>query len=121
MKIKKLEDIIAWQKARELVKEIYHATKQGKFSKDFALANQIRSASISVASNIAEGFGRQTDKEFIQFLYIAKGSVAEVQCQLYLALDLGYIDGKMFEKVFKIASEVGKLISGFISYLREEK
>jgi len=72
-KVKKFEDVIAWQKARELVKMVYEMTRKGDFARDFSLKDQIRRAAVSIMSNIAEGFPRQTDKEFIQFLYIAKG------------------------------------------------
>jgi len=113
VKIKRFEDILAWQKARELNKMIYTITQKKSFSKDYTMIDQIRRASISIASNIAEGFGRQTDKEFIQFLYIAKGSISEVQCQLYLSLDLGYIDKDEFKTVFD-SIECEKIINGFI-------
>jgi four helix bundle protein len=89
--IEKFEDIEAWQKARELTREIYRVTNQGAFAKDFGLRDQIRRASVSIMSNIAEGFGRGGNREFIQFLSMAKGSVSEVQAQLYVAVDVGYI------------------------------
>ena len=92
-KIRSFEDIVAWQKARELVKIIYKMTNDLEdFRKDFGLKDQIRRASVSSMSNISEGFARNSDKEFANFLNIARGSVAEVQCQLYVALDLSYID-----------------------------
>jgi len=89
--IKRFEDIKAWQKARALVRDIYEVTSKGNFAKDYSLKDQIRRASISVMRNIAEGFSRQTDREFIQFLHVAKGSTSEVRSQLYVALDLKYI------------------------------
>ena len=88
---KSFEDIEAWQKGRELVKEVYGVSARGEFSKEFGLKDQIRRASISIISNIAEGFERGGDREFIQFLSIAKGSVGEVKAQLYVALDQGYV------------------------------
>jgi len=88
---KKFEDITAWQKARELTRLVYEITKNGNFSKDFSLRDQIRRASVSIMSNIAEGFDRGGRKEFIQYLSIAKGSVGEVKSQLYTALDQKYI------------------------------
>jgi four helix bundle protein len=118
MKIKKFKDILAWKKARELNKMIYTITQKKSFSKDYTMIDQIRRASISIASNIAEGFGRQTDKEFIQFLYIAKGSISEVQSQLYLSLDLGYIGKDEFKTVFDSSIECEKIINGFITYLK---
>jgi len=117
-KVKKFEDVIAWQKARELVKMVYEMTREGDFAKDFSLKDQIRRAAVSIMSNIAEGFSRQTDKEFIQFLYIAKGSVSETQSQLYVARDLGYIEIEEFNKVYETASEIARLITGFIRYLQ---
>jgi four helix bundle protein len=99
-KIRRFEDIEAWKKARILVKEVYKVTAEGKFSKDFSLKDQIRRAAVSIISNIAEGFSRQTDQEFVQFLHIAKGSTSEVQSQLYIALDLGYISQEEFSKLY---------------------
>jgi len=99
-KIRQFEDIEAWKKARILVKEVYKVTAEGKFSKDFSLKDQIRRAAVSIISNIAEGFSRQTDQEFVQFLHIAKGSTSEVQSQLYIALDLGYISQEEFSKLY---------------------
>ncbi len=116
--IKRYEDIQAWQKARELVKVIYQITSKGDFARDFGLRDQIRRASVSTMSNIAEGFCRQTDKEFIQFLYIAKGSASEMQSQLYVALDLGYLSESSFEEIYGITEETLKLISGFVKYLK---
>jgi len=95
---KGFEQIISWQKARELNKVIYQLTTKNKFSKDFALRDQIRRASISVSSNIAEGYGRKTNKEFIYFLNIALASCYEVKSQLYLSFDVDYIDKLEFEK-----------------------
>lgn len=118
-KIEHFEDINAWQKARQLVTEIYKVTTQNEeFSKDFGLKDQIRRASVSIMSNIAEGFSRQTDKEFIQFLYVAKGSASEAQNQLYVAFDLKYISEADFKKLYELSEETTKLISGFIKYLK---
>ena len=115
--IKKFEDIEAWQKARYLVKEVYVKTNKGIFAKDFALRNQMRRCALSVVSNIAEGFARRTDKEFIQFLYIAHGSLAELESQLYIALDLGYIDDEDFKFLYSSCIEISKMTMGFIKYL----
>lgn len=90
-KIEKFEDLIAWQKARELTKEIYLLTSKEPFSKDFGLRDQIQRASVSIMSNLAEGFERRRRSEFHQFIVIAKGSCAEVRSVLYGALDVGYI------------------------------
>ncbi|MFD0964415.1 four helix bundle protein [Pseudofulvibacter geojedonensis] len=117
-KFSSFEEIIAWQKARELNLDIYSFTnKNNSFSKDFGLRDQIRRASISISSNIAEGFERQTSKEFIRFLYIAKASAGEVRSQLYLAVDLSYITKEEFEKLNLKVSDIAKLISGLIKYL----
>jgi four helix bundle protein len=117
-KIERFEDIIAWQKARETVKEIYRVSSDGKFSKDYGLRDQLRRAAVSVMLNIAEGFARKTNKEFIQFLVIAHGSAAEVQSALYVALDQSYISQGQFDSLYKRADETSKLIMGFSSYLR---
>ena len=99
-RIEKFEDIKAWQKARELNANIYRLTNSNtSFSKDFGLRDQIRRSSISISSNIAEGFERQTAKEFIRFLYIAKASAGEFRSQLYLASDLEYISTEEFKKL----------------------
>jgi four helix bundle protein len=87
-RIEKIEDLIIWQKARELSKKVYEITTEGKFAKDFGLRDQIRRSSVSVMSNIAEGFERQGDGEFKRFLSIVKGSLGEVRSQLYVALDV---------------------------------
>ena len=118
MKIEKFEDIVAWQKSRELTKDIYELTSIGKFEKDFSLKDQIRRCSISIASNIAEGFERGGNKEFIHFLYIAKGSCAELRAQLYIASDLLYINDVEFNNAYNKAIEINKLLYGFISYLK---
>jgi four helix bundle protein len=95
-KVERFEDLHAWQGAREAASSVYRATSVGAFSRDYALRDQIRRAVISVPSNIAEGFSRRSNKEFAHFLFIAKGSIAEVQSQLYLALDQGYISQEGF-------------------------
>jgi len=119
--IKKFEEIIAWKKGRELCKQIYAITKDQRFSKDFGLKDQIQRSSISVISNIAEGFERGSNNEFIQFLYIAKGSCGELRAQLYIALDLGYISIIEFDRIIKTASEVSRLIYYLIESLKVSK
>ena len=114
----RFEDIESWKKARELTTLIYKITSTGNFARDFGLWDQIRRASVSIASNIAEGFERDGTKEFVQFLYIAKGSAGEVKTQLYLALDLEYITQPDFNSLFRTADEIGKLIGGMIKYLK---
>lgn len=117
-KFNSFEEIIAWQKARELNAEIYTITNNNlSFSKDFGLRDQIRRCSISISSNIAEGFERETTKEFIRFLYIAKASSGEFRSQLYLAIDLNYITNDEFEKLSLKINDISKLLSGLIKYL----
>jgi len=112
------EDIEAWQKARELTRKVYAISNAGTFSRDFGLRDQIRRASASIMSNIAEGFDRSGTREFIQFLAIAKGSAGEVKSQLYIAIDQNYIDKETFDRLFALAAETGRLIGGLINYLR---
>ncbi|MES2410541.1 MAG: four helix bundle protein [Bacteroidota bacterium] len=118
-KFNSFEEIIAWQKARVFNKRVYEITNGQDFKKDFDLVKQIRRASISISSNIAEGFERNTDKEFIHFLFVAKTSAAEVRSQLYLAIDLNYIEKIEFDELFNDVSDISKLISGFIKYLNK--
>lgn len=110
-KIEKFEYLVAWQKARELTQAIYAVTNNGAFSKDYSLRDQIRRASVSIMSNIAEGFGRGSMNEFHQFLVVSKASCAEVQSQLYVALDVGYIDQTTFKRLSDNANEVARIIS----------
>ncbi|MCK4528713.1 four helix bundle protein, partial [candidate division WOR-3 bacterium] len=110
-KIEKFEDIEAWKKAREIVKDIYGITNKGNFSQDFALKDQMRRAAISIPSNIAEGFSRRSNKEFIQFLFIAKGSASELQTQLYLALDRKYLTEEQFNDFYKDLEVIARQIS----------
>lgn len=118
-KFSSFEEIIAWQKARLFNKQLYEITNNDIFKRDFELVKQIRRASISITSNISEGFERNTDKEFIYFLYVAKGSSAEIRSQLYLAFDLGYIRKDEFEELLINITDISKLISGLIKYLNK--
>ena len=110
--IERFEDLIAWQKVRVLTREIYALTRRADFARDHALVNQIRRASISIMSNIAEGFERKGHGEFHQFLVIAKASCAEVRAQLYIAFDVGYLDEEAFHQTLGQAEEVGRIIGG---------
>ena len=112
------EEIEAWKKARELTKRIYAVSGVGRFAKDFSLKDQIRRPSVSIMSNIAEGFDRSGTGEFVQFLATAKGSAAEVKCQLYVALDQDYIDRRTFAELTGLAMETGNIIGGLMKYLR---
>lgn len=116
--IQKIEDLKVWQKARLVNLGIYKLSNKGSFSKDFGLRDQIRRASVSVLSNIAEGFERNGNKEFSQFLSIAKASAAEVRAQLYVAKDLEYISNDEFTEVVNGLIEVSKMLSGLMSYLK---
>ena len=118
-RIEKFEDIIAWQKARVLTKEIYKCTQVGGFARDYGLKDQIQRASVSTMANVAEGFERDGDKEFTQFLSTSKGSCGEVKSHLYVALDQGYLTPVSFDQLYGQASEVSRLLSGFMTYLRE--
>ena len=114
MKIEKFEDIIAWQRAKELTLFIYKAFSG---SKDFGFRDQIQRASVSIMNNIAEGFERRGDKEFKYFLFIAKGSCGEVRSMLYLALNLNYINKEQYGTYYNLSVETSKLLSGFIKTL----
>ena len=120
-KIERFEDIIAWQKARVLTKEIYASTRIGQFAKDYGLKDQIQRASVSTMSNIAEGFERGGDREFIQFLSNSKGSCGEVKSQLYVALDQSYISNAGFGELYAKADEVSRLVGGFMTYLQQSQ
>ena len=119
MKIERFEDIQAWQEARSLTNLIYSVCRQNLFSKDFGLRDQIRRASISIMSNVAEGFDSQSDIEFIKFLNYSKRSASEVQSHLYAALDQKYISSEKFTEIYEKCSEVKRLIGGFIRYLKK--
>ena len=114
MKIDKFENLISWQKARELSLLIYKLFKKNN---DFGFRDQIQRAVISISNNIAEGFERQSNKELKQFLYIAKGSCGEVRSMLYTALDLGYISSKDHAVLENISTDISRLLSGFIKTL----
>ncbi|MEP7134684.1 MAG: four helix bundle protein [Chloroflexota bacterium] len=117
--IKNFEELIAWQKARELAGYVYELTRHDKFSRDFGLRDQIQRAASSVMHNIAEGFESGSDPEFVRFLKMARRSAGEVQSQLYLALDVEYITEDERQKAHTLAMEVKKLINGMMTYLRK--
>ena len=120
-KLERFEDIIAWQKARALTKDVYAATKVGLFMKDYGLKDQIQRSSVSSMANIAEGFERGGDKEFIQFLSNSKGSCGEVRSHLYVAFDQEYIAQNTFDELYAKSTEVSRLISGFMTYLQNSQ
>lgn len=115
--ITRFEEIEAWKTARELTRMVYAFTEQGKFSKDFGLKNQIQRASVSVMSNIAEGFESRTQPQFLEYLGRAKASAGEVRCQLYVAIDLQYITQEEFGRVFDIADKSSRQLARFMNYL----
>ena len=120
-KISKFEDLIAWQKARQLTSEIYRATRGVAFARDYGLSGQIQRASVSIMSNIAEGFERGKRSEFHQFLSTAKASCAEVRSQLYVALDISYIEQSRFDSLIAIAAEVGRIVGGLRSSVERQR
>lgn len=115
MQISRFEDILSWQKARELTKEIYKSLQDNK---DYSFRDQIQRASVSVMNNIAEGYERHTNKDFMNFLYIAKGSCGEVRSMLVLGKELGYFKQKKYDLYYNMTIEISKLLSGFITSLR---
>ncbi|MCX6163862.1 MAG: four helix bundle protein [Ignavibacteriae bacterium] len=121
MTISRFEELEVWKLARKFVTKIYEVTNDEKFKRDFALRDQLRRASISIISNISEGFEKQSNLEFIRFLYIAKASSGETRAQLYIASDLKYIDGEDFELLVSESEMISKSISGFIKYLKTVK
>ena len=120
-KIERFEDLIAWQKARELTRTVYEATRQGAFAKDYGLSGQIQRAAVSIMSNIAEGFERGRRGEFHQFLSTAKASCAEVRSQLYVALDVGHLDKTSFDQLMQLAEEVARIVGGLRSSVQKQK
>ncbi len=118
-KIEKFEDIESWKLAREVTKLVYRVSATGGFSRDFPLRDQIRRSAISIMSNIAEGFERDGDKEFVQFLAIAKGSCGEARAQLYVASDQEYVDPVQFQAIYEKLVETSRLIGGLMKYLMQ--
>jgi four helix bundle protein len=119
--IQKFEEIEAWQQGRELTRRIYQLTAKGGFARDFTLKDQLKRAAISITSNIAEGFERGGNREFIQFLAIAKGSASEIKSQLYTALDAGYLTQPEFDELYRQAHSIVLLLGGFIKYLQQSE
>jgi len=121
VKIDKFEDFDVWKLSVSLAKEIYILTSAPLFKKDFGLRDQVQRAVVSVSSNIAEGFDKRNNVEFVRFLRIAKGSLGEVKSQLYLALEIGYLDKETHERVGRLLEELSAKIGGLISYLVSHK
>ena len=120
--VRQFEELICWQKARQLAREIYAETSKNlKFKKDKGLRDQIQRAAVSVMSNIAEGFERGTKLEMLNFLFIARGSCGEVRAQLYVALDVGYLSEERFKSLKFRAEECSRMIYSFIQSLKVSK
>lgn len=119
--VKRFEDLDVWIAAKDASVMIYKITENESLRKDFGLKDQIRRASISIISNIAEGFERNGNKEFIQFLSIAKGSAGEVRAQLYIIKELEFINEKEFTLLNEKVTQVSKMLSGFINYLKQSE
>ncbi len=117
-RLERFEDIEAWKKARELSRSVYQITATGEFGRDFGLRDQLRRAAVSVLSNIAEGFERDGNKEFLQFLSLAKGSCGEVRAQLYVAFDQAYINEDQFQELLEQTMQISRLIAGLRKYLQ---
>ena len=118
--IKSFEELIIWQESRKFANNIYKLTKSFPQEELYSLTSQVRRAAISIMSNIAEGFDRRTTKEFTSFLIIARASVSEVQNDLYVSLDLNYINKESFKTTYNHAQKIAKLINGLITYLRSQ-
>ncbi len=122
MKLSRFEDLDCWKEARQLMRQVYEAIEQSAaWKRDARLCSQIQSAAGSVMANIAEGFVRRSSKEFVQFLFIAMSSSAEVRSHLYIAVDQGYLSKDTFESIYEQADKVGRIISGLIKYLRTKQ
>lgn len=113
-KIKSFTDLVAWQEAHKLVIIIYKITDKFPSKEVYGLTNQMRRAAVSITSNIAEGFSRRGKKEKMQFYYLAKGSLTELQNQLLIAKDVGYLDKNLFNQIAQQTVQVSKLIFGLI-------
>lgn len=117
--IEKFEDIVAWQTGRNIANTIYELTRKGSIRQDCGFVDQMRRASVSVMNNIAEGYERGSNKDFIKFLFIARGSVGEVRSMFYVALDQGYIDQKVFRDLSEECKKCARMIWGLIKSLKQ--
>ena len=120
-KFNKIEEIHVWKEAIELTEKVYETiNKNNKLQRDFSLAEQLKKSAISIPSNIAEGFERESNKEFIRFLYIAKGSCGELRTQIYIAKKLGYLKGEEYHFLTNLSEKVSKMIMSLIESLRQK-
>ena len=118
--VKSFEELTIWQESRELTNRVYILSKRFPKEELYGLTSQIRRASVSIMSNIAEGFNRRSTKEFINFLIISRASISEVQNDLYISLDLNYINKKDFETIYNHAQKISMSINKLITYLRSQ-
>lgn len=118
MKVVRFEDLIAWQKSRELFKLTHEVVSKSPLSKNYPIKDQMTRTSLSVMSNIAEGFDRGGDKEFVQYLYVSKGSCSELRSQLYAAKDIGHLEHSDFESAYELAEETSKILQGLIKSMK---
>ncbi len=118
MSSKKFEDLDVWQKAKEFSVLLYKVTNEPSFKKDFGMIDQLRRASVSIVSNIAEGYERNGNKELVQFLSFAKGSAGEIRAQLHIARELEYINENQFKELYEKISALSKMLAGFIAYIK---
>ena len=119
MVIERFEDIEAWKEARKIVKRVYRVCNVNGFKRDYSLGDQMRRAAVSIMANIAEGYARNGNREFIRFLFIAKSSAAELQSHLYVAMDQGYIKEDDFKEIYQDLDKIQRMISNFIKYLKK--
>jgi four helix bundle protein len=122
VKINRFEDLECWKEARKLVNMVYDAIRNSKaFQNDYRLRDQSIGAAVSTMGNIPEGFVRRSNKEFIQFLFISVSSAGELQSHMYVAQDQGYISQELFDKIYSQTDKTSRLISGLITYLRNNE
>jgi four helix bundle protein len=120
-RITRFEEIEAWQTARELTRRVYEMTNEGQFARDFGLRDQMRRASVSIMSNIAEGFESRTPALFVEYLGRAKASAGELRAQLYVTLDAGYLEKDQYEKTYELVDKCSRQLSKFMTYLISQK
>ena len=120
-KVRRFENLIAWQRSRVLTKAIYETTQQGAFARDVGLSGQIQRAAVSIMSNLAEGYERSSAADFQRFLSMAKASCAEIRSQLYVVLDVVYLDETRFTQLADQAQEVARVIGGLRASLERRK
>jgi four helix bundle protein len=121
MKVTRFEDLIAWQKARELAREVYKVTRKGRLAHNFKLSGQMQEASVSVMANVAEGFERHTAAEFHHFVSVSKSSCAELRSHLYAAFDIGDMEEPEFARLLGLAEEVGRILGGLRAAVERRK